>query len=46
VQRSRQPRSCLSLTTLAPGAADLWVEGKVIYVPLTQTGELVALTVE
>lgn len=35
-----------TLTTLAPGAADLWVEGKVIYVPLTQTGELVALTVE
>ncbi|KQW79003.1 hypothetical protein ASC89_11895 [Devosia sp. Root413D1] len=35
-----------TLTTLAPGAADLWVEGKVVYVPLTQTGELVALTVE
>lgn len=34
------------LTTLAPGAADLWAEGNVLYVPLTQTGELVALTVE
>ena len=35
-----------TLTTLAPGAADLWAEGNVLYVPLTQTGELVALTVE
>jgi len=35
-----------TLATLAPGAADLWAEGNVIYVPMTQTGELVALTVE
>jgi len=35
-----------TLTTLAPGAADLWVEGNIVYVPMTQTGELVALTVE
>lgn len=34
------------ITTLAPGAADLWAEGNVVYVPLTQTGELVALKVE
>jgi sugar lactone lactonase YvrE len=33
------------LATLSPGSADLWVEGNVIYVPLTQTGELVALRV-
>ncbi len=35
-----------TLVTLAPGAADLWAEGNVVYVPMTQTGELVALTVE
>ncbi len=35
-----------TIITLAPGAADLWAEGNVVYVPLTQTGELVALTVE
>lgn len=35
-----------TLATLSPGAADLWAEGNVVYVPLTQTGELVALTVQ
>jgi hypothetical protein len=34
------------LSTLSPGSADLWAEGDMIYVPLTQTGELVALKVE
>jgi hypothetical protein len=33
------------LTTLAPGAADLFAQGDMVYVPLTQTGELVALKV-
>lgn len=31
------------VVTLSPGAADLWAEGDRLYVPLTQTGELVAL---
>lgn len=35
-----------TITTLSPGAADLWAEGNVVYVPLTQTGELVALKLE
>ena len=35
-----------AIATIAPGAADLWVEGDMIYVPMTQTGELVALKVE
>lgn len=34
------------LTKLVPGAADLFVSGNMLYVPLTQTGELVALKVE
>jgi len=34
------------IATLVPGAADLYAEGNMLYVPLTQTGELVALTVE
>lgn len=35
-----------AVATIAPGAADLSVEGDMIYVPMTQTGELVALRVE
>lgn len=35
-----------TIATLSPGAADLWAEGDTVYVPLTQTGELVALKVE
>ena len=35
-----------AIATLAPGAADLWAEGNVVYVPMTQTGELIALTLE
>jgi hypothetical protein len=35
-----------AIATLAPGAADLWAEGDMLYVPLTQTGELVALKLE
>lgn len=35
-----------AIATIAPGAADLWVEGDMIYVPMSQTGELVALRVE
>ena len=35
-----------TLATLSPGAADLYAEGDMVYVPLTQTGELVALKVE
>jgi hypothetical protein len=35
-----------AIATIAPGAADLWVEGDMIYVPMTPTGELVALRVE
>lgn len=35
-----------TLATLSPGAADLFVDGNMIYVPLTQTGELVALKLE
>lgn len=35
-----------SIATLAPGTADLWARGNMLYVPLTQTGELVALRVE
>jgi hypothetical protein len=34
------------IATLVPGTADLYAEGNVLYVPLTQTGELVALKVE
>lgn len=34
------------IATLSPGAADLWAEGNMVFVPLTQTGELVALKVE
>lgn len=35
-----------TIASIAPGAADLWVEGDMIYVPMTQTGELVALRLE
>ena len=35
-----------TLATLSPGAADLYADGNMVYVPLTQTGELVALKVE
>ena len=35
-----------TLATLSPGAADLFAEGDMVYVPLTQTGELVALKLE
>lgn len=34
------------IITLVAGAADLWAEGNMVYVPLMQTGELVALKVE
>jgi len=34
------------IATLVPGTADLYAEGNMLYVPLTQTGELVALKVE
>lgn len=35
-----------TLATLSPGAADLYSDGNMVYVPLTQTGELVALKLE
>lgn len=34
------------IATLVAGAADLWAEGNMLYVPLMQTGELVALKLE
>ena len=34
------------IATLVPGTADLYAQGNMLYVPLTQTGELVALKVE
>ncbi|MDB5539843.1 MAG: hypothetical protein JWQ89_1570 [Devosia sp.] len=34
------------ITTLGAGTADLWVDGDMLYVPLMQTGELVALKLE
>ena len=34
------------IITVGAGSADLWAEGNIVYVPLMQTGELVALKVE
>ena len=41
-----QDDKTVELAKLSPGAADLFTHGNTVYVPLTQTGELVALEVK